>query len=267
MRKYILLSVGFALPHLLLIAVYYLKEGVSELWQFYYLPNFILSSTRYISNGSLWILLVLPLGFLVISLFLMNREARLSKYQTQLVQSMFFWMIFSFVEIWYSKDFRPQNFIPLVPAFSFFITHCILILPRRKFAEISIWVLLCGTVSINYLTRYGMIDGVNYKGLFVPADDAAYSGKRLLVLDESWSIYRNNKLASPFLNWQLAKEVFSQPEYYENIIRVYEGIKSDPPEVIRDKNDLLKPFMDRLPELKKLYTRKGTYYILNAPSK
>ncbi|MEO8472428.1 MAG: hypothetical protein ABI477_09545 [Chryseolinea sp.] len=266
-RKYILLSVGFALPHLLLIAVYYLKDGLSDLWQFYYQPNFIVSSTRYISNGSLWILLMLPLVFLVISLFLMNREARLSKYQTQLVQSMFFWMIFSFVEVWYSKDFRPQNFIPLIPAFSFFITHCILILPRKKFAEISIWVLLLGTVLINYLARYNAIDGVNYKGLFVPAAEAPYSGKRLLVLDESLSIYRNNRLASPFLNWQLAKGVFSHPEYYDNIIRVYEGIKADPPEVIRDKNDLLKPFMDRLPELKKLYTRKGTYYILNTASK
>jgi len=42
LRKYILLVVGFLLPHLLLFAMYYLKDGVSDLWQFFYLPNLTL---------------------------------------------------------------------------------------------------------------------------------------------------------------------------------------------------------------------------------
>ena len=42
-----------------------------------------------------------------------------------------------------------------------------------------------------------------------------------------------------------------------------DGLRSDPPEVIRDKNDLMKPFMDRLPELQQSYKRQGMYYIRN----
>ncbi len=263
LRKYILLIIGFMLPHLLLIAIYYLKAGLPELWQYYYVPNFALYSVRYISSGGLWTLLTLPLAFLVIAVVMMNREARLSKYQTQLVQAMFFWMIFAFIQVLYSKDFRPQNFITLIPGLSFFITHFLLIIPKRKYAEISIWVFLGGTVLISYLARYGAFESVNYATLIVPEQDSSHTGKRLLVLDESWSIYKDNKLASPFLDWHLTKMVFSQPEYYDNIIKVYDGLKSDPPEVIRDKNDLMKPFMDRLPELQQSYKRQGMYYIRN----
>jgi len=260
LRKYILLIIGFTLPHLMLICIYYLKDGLSELWQYYYAPNLGFQSVSYMQSQSMWILLALPLTFLVISLFMMNRQARLSKYQTQLAQAMFFWMIFSFIQVIFSKDFRPQNFITIFPGLAFFITHCLLILPNRRFGSMAVWVFLLGTVMMSYLTRYGVVESVQYEGLQVP-QSSTHSGKRLLVLDEAWGIYKDNQLASPFLNWNLSKVVFSQPEYYDNIIKVYEGLRADPPEIIRDKNDLLKPFMDRLPELKQAYTRKGMYYV------
>jgi hypothetical protein len=260
LRKYFLLAFGFLLPHLLLLSSYYLMDGLTQIWQYYYIPNLSIRSVRYISNMSLWVLGALPLFYLVISFIMMNRDARLSKYQTQLVQSMFFWMIFSFFQILYSKDLRPQNFITLIPGLSFFITHFLLLIRRKKFAELYIWVLLLGTVSINYLARYGFLTDVNYSQLFVPGQQSIADGKRILVLDDDWSVYKHNRLASPFLNWNLANEIFSHPEYYGNVIRVYEGFHADPPDFIRDKNDLLKPFLERIPELEKVYTKNGIYY-------
>lgn len=259
-RKYFLLVVGFLLPHFFLLSSYYLMDGLTQLWQFFYVPNLGIHPVRYISNTGLWTLGALPLFFLVLSFIMMNREARLSKYQTQLVQSMFFWMVFSVVEVLYSKDLRPQNFITVIPGLSFFITHFLLLIQRKKFAEICIWILLVGTVSISYLARYDLLDDVKYSQLFVPDRDSANKGKRVLTLDDDWSIYMHNQLASPFLNWSLSEEIFSHPEYYENIIHVYRGLKADPPALIRDKNNLLGPFLERIPELKKVYIRNGIYY-------
>jgi hypothetical protein len=261
MRKYLLLIVGFALPHLLLLAVYYLKDGLPAVWQFYYLPNLNLQSLHYISSGALWTLLTLPMVFLVVSLIMMTREARLSKYQTQLVQAMFFWTLFALVQVYLSKDFRPQNFISAIPGFCFFMTHFLLILPKRKFAEIAIWIFLSGTVLIGYLARYGALDRVNYHDLWVHKDESGHSGKRLLALDEGWEIYVNNRLASPFLDWHLSSIVFMHPEYYENVLLVSNGLINDPPEIIRDRNNLLLPYLERLPALRKMYRREGVYYV------
>lgn len=264
-RKYILLATGFLLPHLLLNSIYFLKNGVTELWQYYYLPNLGYQSVHYITNGSLWILLVLPLVFMVVAVFMMNREARLSKYQTQLVQAMFLWTIFSFFQVLYSKDFRPQNFVTMIPGYSFFVTHFLLIIPKKRLAEICLRSLLIGTVSMCYLARYDVLDQVNYNLLLVPQGKSTHSGERLLVLDDAWDIYKDNQLASPFFNWNLAKVVFTRPDYYENVIKVYEGFKSDPPDVIRDRNDLMRPFFARVPELKNSYRRDGMYYIKAKP--
>lgn len=259
-RKYLLLVFGFLLPHILLMSCYYLMDGLTSLWQYFYLPNFSIRSDHYISNSSLLVLCALPIFFLITSFVMMTRDARLSKYQTQLVQAMFFWMIFSFLQVLYAKDLRPQNLITIIPGLCFFITHFLLLIRRKRFAEMYIWLLLMGTISIGYAGRYNLLTRIDYQRLLVPNAESAYDEKRILVLDDDWSIYRQHRLASPFLNWDLSAEIFSHPEYYDNILRVYEGLEADPPDMIRDKNDLLKPFLDRMPELKKKYYRKGMYY-------
>lgn len=264
-RKYILLLTGFLLPHLLLNSIYFLKDGVNELWSYFYLPNLRFQAVHYISNSSLWWLLIVPLFVLVIAIFMMNREARLSKYQTQLVQATFVWTVFSFVQILYSKDYRPQNFITLAPGFSFFVTHFLLIIQKKRLAEIVLRVFILATVAMCYLTRYGVLDGVRYDLLLVPQKKSSFSGERMLVLDDSWEVYTDNQLASPFLNWNLTKSIFTQPEYYDNVIRVYKGFKEDPPDMIRDRNDLMKPFLARMPELKENYRRDGIYYVKTNP--
>jgi hypothetical protein len=261
-RKYFLLICGFIIPHLLLMSIFFLKDAFSEMWQYYYLPNLRIDMSWYMNASSLWWLSALPLAFLFISLVLLNREARLTKYQTQLVQSMFFWMIFSFLHLFFSKDIRPQSFITLLPSLSFFMTHSLLLIHKKKYAEISIWVILITTVCISYLARYNRL-GVDYSKLIVPTQDQKWTQgkKRLLVLDDDISVYKTAQLASPFFNWTLSKQIFASSEYYENVISVHQGLVNDPPEIIRDKNDLLKPFLDRIPDLKQQYVRQDIYYL------
>jgi hypothetical protein len=260
-RQYFLLIFGALLPHVLFLSGYYLMDGIDQAWQYFYIANLSLHSDRFISNQALWTLAILPLIFLFISLVMMNRDARLSKYQTQLVQSMFFWMVFSVVQILLSKDFRPQNFITLIPSLSFFITHFLLLIRRRKFAEMYIWLLIIGIVTISYSARYHLLSRVTYDDLMVPQNKTSFHGKRVLALDEDYSFYRDNQVASPFLSWNLAKDIFVNPGYYENVIVVYKGLNSDPPDIIRDKDDQLKPFFERIPKLKGMYAREGIYYV------
>jgi hypothetical protein len=230
------------------------------MWNFYYLPNLAMNATRYISSGSLWWLGTVPFVFLLISLFMLNRQARLTKYQTQLVQSMFFWMVFSFLHLFFSKDIRPQSFITLIPSLSFFITHSLLVIQKKKFAEMGIWILLITTVCISYLARYEAIP-VDYSHLMVDDEKLSKPAKRVLVLDSGINVYKDYSLASPFFNWELSEPIFSTPEYYESVVSVYRGLVSDPPDVIRDKEDKLKPFLDRIPQLRNMYTREGPFYL------
>lgn len=260
-RGFLLLICGFLLPQLLMMSLYFLNDTLGDLWQFYYLPNLSFSSHSFINTKGLFMLGAIPAIYLLISIIILNREARFTKYQSQLLQSMFFWLIFSFLQILYSKNIRPQSFIVLIPGLSFFITHFLLLIRRRRFAEMNIWIIFIGTLTISFMARYNKLDAVDYTELLVKQQNAAVSGKRVLMLGDDFSIFKSNELATPFLNWKLCREIFEQPDYYENIILVNKAFEKDPPALVFDKNNLFAKFLDRIPRLKDSYkkTAEGVY--------
>ena len=81
------------------------------------------------------------------------------------------------------------------------------------------------------------------------------------MLDNDINIYKHHTLASPFFNWDLSMEIFSSPDYYESVIKVHKGIIHDPPDIIRDREDKLKPFLERIPDLKEDVRKEDIFYV------
>jgi hypothetical protein len=262
LRKFLLLVFGFLLPHLLVITIGYLNGSLLKMWEFYYLPNLGFNRQFYISSQSLFVLGALPLFYFIISFFMLQREARFSKYQSQLLQVMFLWIGFSALYLFYCKSLRPQNLMVFIPGLTFIFSHFFLFIRRKKYAEMNIWILLIGVVSISYLARYNKLKAVNYSVLTVPLpkENNAPAGKRILILENDLSYLRKNKLAAPYLSWTLSENIFRNPEYYENLTEVYHALNTDPPQLILDRENLMKPFFDRMPGIKKQYLRSGNFY-------
>lgn len=264
-RKNLLLIFGFLLPHFLLMSLYYLNGSFPELWENFYSPGLRFSYKALISSKSLFVLGAIPLLFLLVSMVFLNREARFTKYQSQLLQAMFFWILFSIIQILYSKNIRPQSFIVLIPSLCFFYTHFLLMIRRKRFAEMSLWVIVIGVLSVSFGARYEKITSIDYASLLVPEN--AYAGrisdKKVLILEDDFSLFKSNHPATGFINWELSSVTFTQPDYYENINRVYAAFRRDPPVVIIDKQNYMKAFFDRIPELREKYkqTQPGVYQI------
>jgi hypothetical protein len=260
-RKFMLLIFGFFLPHLVVISISYLNGSLSQLWQYFYLANLNPAREIFVSTKTLLVLGALPLFYFIISVFMLQREARFSKYQSQLLQVMFLWVGFSLLYVFYCKDLRPQNLIVFIPALTFLFTHFFLFIRRKKYAELNIWLLLIGIVTVSYLARYSKLNAADYSALTVtPVKDPVPENKRILVLENNLTYLRRNKLATPYLNWRLSEEIFRNPGYYENLTAVYHVLKTDAPQVIIDRENLMKPFFERMPEMKKQYRRTGDVY-------
>jgi hypothetical protein len=261
-RKFLLFVFGFLLPHLFVISISYLNGSLAKIWEFYYLSNLSFGAEFLVSTKGLLVLSLIPIFYLIISMVMLNRLARFSKYQSQMLQSIFLWIGFCFIYFLFCRELRPQTLIVLIPPVTFLFTHFLLLIRRRKFAEMNTWILLLGTILFSYLARYDNLGGVNYANLFVgPIRDKEIQNKRILVLGDEEQYYLTNKAATPFINWELSQNVFEHPEYYESITDVYTGFKQDPPEVIIDKNNLLKPFLERMPDLRQQYARRGDTYV------
>lgn len=262
LRKYLLLLFGFLLPHLLLVTSYFFMDSGEQVWQLYYLHNLSFATSSLMGTKSLLLLSAIPLFYLFVSLFILGRDARLTKYQSQIFQAMFIWFLVALTQVLLTEDLRPQSLIPLFPPVSFFLTHFLLLIRRRKFVEMNTWVLLIGIITVSYLVRYNQISYIRFEKLSVPQVDSVVQGKRILVLDHQPSWFRNNRLACPFYEWDLCKPVFEQPDYYENVLMVHRSFVQDMPDVIIDPENLMSGFFERLPSLKSKYEKSEEGYRL-----
>ena len=254
-RKHLLLLIGFILPHLIICSVYYIHGHLDDLWSRFYLSGFSFASPSLISFKSLIALASVPIAFLFISIFILNRDARLTKYQSQLLQTMFLWFMVALIQIYFTPDLRPQSLLPLAPAVCFFFTHFLLLIRRRKFAEINIWILLIGIVSTLYLARYSKLQSIDYSRLFVTPSSYSIMNKKVLMLDDNLDVFLQNTVSPSFIEWSLIKEIFDAPQYYENVLLVNRLLEKDSPQVIVDPENRMEKFFTRLPKLKNQYTK------------
>ena len=102
----------------------------------------------------------------------------------------------------------------------------------------------------------GLSIRLGWKALY----DKQVVDKKIMILGNDLSLYQKNKLAGYFLDWELSRKYFSQPDYYQNIILINRSIANDPPDVIIDESDLMGPVLERIPLLEKEYKREGNIY-------
>jgi hypothetical protein len=103
------------------------------------------------------------------------------------------------------------------------------------------------------MAYFNKLSSVDYQSLYVKKNATGIVNKKVLVLGDDFNMYQNNTQATPFLDWNLSREIIEHPDYYENVIEVYNAFKTDPPDVIYDKNKLIKKFFDRIPALRGEY--------------
>lgn len=266
LRKYLLLTFGFLLPHGVLISIFNLNGHAAELWQNFYSYNLGFPSHDLISTKSLLLLCAVPLFYLFLSLFILNRDAHLTKYQSQIFQMMFVWFVIAFLQFFITADFRPQSIITVLPPVSFFLTHYLLLIRRRKFAEINTLILLVGITTLAYLTRYNKIPPISYADLTVKENALPIKNKRIIVLGEQPAVFRDNTLGGSFYNWDLSAPIFRNPDYYENLLLVHRLFEKGKPEVIIDPENLMAKFFEKLPELKAQYIKSPEGYQLKTVS-
>lgn len=253
LRKFLFPIFGCLLPHLILAGVTYYRGTLPFWWQYFYVHGFQFETENLITIKSLLWLAGIPLVYLFISFFVVSREVRLTKYQSQVVQVMFLWLIITFLQLFLTEDLRPQSLLPLVPPVSFFLTHFLLTIRRKRLAEMHFWVIVVGIVSVSYLARYNKLEAVQYDRLYVHPEPTEIKNEKILVLDKKHALYLANQIAPPFTHANLREAIFTAPGYYENVLLVNRMFENDLPEVIIDSRQLMKAYFDRIPALQKKY--------------
>jgi hypothetical protein len=138
----------------------------------------------------------------------------------------------------------------------------LLLIRRKRIAEMMLWLFVLGLVITSWTARNGLISAVKYNALYLAGSpyESIVKGKRILILENDLAIYKQNKMASYFFNWPLSRNIFVNSDYVENVTLIDQSFQQDPPDVIIDKDNLMKPVLERIPRLKLLYKRDGSFY-------
>jgi len=265
-RKLLLVVYGFIIPHALLFTAYFMLDKTELLWQNFYLANLVPEIFVYVNLKTILYLGAIPGLFLFFSAFWLNRGGRLTNYQSQLAQVMFFWLLFGSMQIWYGAEINPQAFIILIPPFAFFISHYFLLIRRRRIAGNLFWIFTLSIIGINYLSRQERIPSLALTSLYVKSNphSSITANKNLLVLGPEIHFYNGAKLGGAFLDNRLSQKFFSQANTYKHLIYLNESLSKDLPELIIDEKDLMAPFFSKLPKLRSKYIRRnGMYFLIN----
>lgn len=259
-RKIALVVFGFMLPHALLFTLYYYKGATGLLWTNFYLSNLTFSGEMLISTKGLFVLAAVPVVYFVFSVFMMNREARFTKYQSQLMQIMFLWLLFALIQVLLARQVSPASLIPFIPPLAYFISHYLLLIRRKWRAELMLWLFLGGIVSVNLFSRSGKIVSVDFTSLFPKTNTSVVEEKRVLMLEKDLNVYQHNSLGGYFLDWELSAPLFTDLSKYDHVEIISSCFKEDPPEVIIDKNNLMQGVIQRIPSIGMEYRREGNVY-------
>lgn len=264
LRKGLLLTLGFVLPHALLMVWYFVKGNLSSLWSNFYQSSEWMAENL-MSLSALVYLSLIPLVYLILSLVMLNRDARLTKYQSQLLQIMFVWLLIAVVELILSGKMTPGRVITFAPPLSYFTSHYLLLIRRKWIGEMMLWTFILGITLSSYLARYERIRLIDYSHLFPKESNFAdrIKGKRVLVLGSDWALLKTNHFASYFFDWRLSEQIFTNTDEFENVVLIDQSFAADAPEIIIDKNNLMENVLSRIPRLRKQYSRQGDFYILN----
>ena len=262
-RKIALLIFGFILPHAILITLYYFWGEVGLLWNNFYSQNLTLFGSLLVSVKGLFVLSAIPLTYFVFSIFMMNREARFTKYQSQLMQVMFLWLICCVLQVVVARTVTPASLILFIPPLAYFISHYLLLIRRKWRAELMLWLFLLGIVSMNLLTRANRLETVDFTNLYPSSQSIKnpVQNKKLMVLGDGLNLYRDNSLGGFFLNWELSAPVFNNLSTYRNVEIVASCFEKDPPEVIYDDNNLMGNVIKYIPAIGKEYKKEGNTYL------
>ena len=264
LRKIFLVLFGYTLVHGILIIIYYCYERTDELWSNYYLSNLTAQDLNLINGRSIFVLGIVPIVYFVFSLFMLTREARFTRYQSQLFQVMFLWLGVAIVQVWLTPEFSPHSFITFIPPLAYFISHYLLLINRKWIAETMLWIFILGLLMLNHLSGNGYLKNVDYASLFPkPAPTTGIVNKRIMILDDNPSLFQNNKLAGYFLDWKLSQKYFEEPDYFENLQKINQSFLEDPPEVIIDPNNRMPRILERIPALEKMYRKENGVYLKN----
>ncbi|MBC7572054.1 MAG: hypothetical protein H7319_20355 [Spirosoma sp.] len=263
-RQYSLSLFGFLFPVAVVILFYYLNDSLADINRNLLGSVFRVRQYSLSNYQSLIASLLIPVGLGVLGfLSLFNTTGRYVNFQQRVQQIMVIWFGVSVLTIVLMPFLAPMAFLSFVPPMAYFTVFYFENMRKQWLAELGFTVAFVAMLLLFYQGAMGLLPNAELGRLSqlqvkpspLPSE---IRNQRVLIIGEELSAYRTNRLATPYLNWDLAKYDLNNLDNYEAVINVFDHFKNDPPDYIIDREDVIQKLFQRAPALANRYERTAT---------
>lgn len=258
-RQHSLTLFGFAFPIAVTLLYYYLNDSLDDfnrnlLASVFRVRQYALSDYR-----ALIVSLLVPVSVAVMGFFSLFRTGnRYVNFQQRCQQIMLFWAVAALLTVALMPFLAPMGFLTFVPPMAFFAVLYFQNARKPWLAELGFLAVAGLMLGVFYQGALGLLPGTDIGRLSalqvkpspLPAD---IQNQKLLVIGEDLSAYRQNRPATPYLNWDLAKYDLRNLDNYEAVVNVYDHFRNDPPTYIIDRENVVEKLFQRAPALAAMY--------------
>ncbi|MDA0194251.1 MAG: hypothetical protein O2887_04295 [Bacteroidetes bacterium] len=266
-RRLLLLVFGFTQIIVVALLYYYWFDAAKDFYfQFFRFP-FEAVRDHFLNGTSLFASIAVLIVFFILSLIKLYSKIYYVNYQVKFQSVMMLTLLCSGISLFLVRSLSASNLILLIPPGAFFISHLLLLTRRKLRAEMILYsfiFLIFGYQFVIVENIKGVGQIVDFSKLYVPEKTSSnkIDGNKLLVLGNEMSLYEENTLATPYLNWQLSLLHFDQLNYYDVLTDVFNNFNGDPPEVIIDLEDRLPGLFEKMPAVGMKYRKSGNTYFI-----
>ena len=260
-RQYSLTFFGFLFPIASTVLFYYLRDGLDDFNRNLLASVFRVRQYPLSDFQSLLASLFIPLGLGVLGfLSLFSRVGRYVNYQQRIQQVMSIWFVVAVLTIGLMPFLAPMAFLSFLPPMAYFTYYYLEGIRRVWLAELTFLTAFLLMMLLFYQGALGLVPGVDLGRLsnlqVKPSPlPSTIRNQRVLVIGEDLSAYQQNRLATPYLNWDLAKYDLKNLDNYEALINVFDHFRTDPPDYIIDRENVVSKLFQRAPALAVQYEK------------
>lgn len=279
-RDYILVLVSFFFTMGIVLLTFYMFNAEYALYFNYLRPLLYWQFQFYISIYDLILLLSVTIVLVVFNILISPQYRRYNNYQNRTQTVMSLWWIIGLLSLFLDYKLSAYSIGILAIPTSFLLAHLFLELNNKIVRELVFIVFLGWHLFFTYITIYGInlifpfqqlgwrdiAIKINTDKLLTKLDkeNLVYQNKKILVLGDNLAPYIYAKLATPYLNDNLAQQHWQNMNRYNVVLEMYKNFQNDMPEVIIDQKNRVPKIFKALPLLAEKYqqTNNKNVYLL-----
>ena len=264
-RSFLLFLCGVAFPYALVATFFFYTDALPGFVRFHFEAELAELEVDALPGALQLGLLALPALVLVLALLRSLTISLGLVFQTKFRQLMLVWLVVAMIAAAAGQGVAAGAQVLILPPVAYFGLFLWQKASLRWLPELLLLLVLAATVTLRYRSLVPQLEVL----LHLPAEsrfglwpDPAYArlqGQRILVMGSDNRPYLHNRLATPYLDWELAQADFGHLNEYAAVVRIAQQVGADLPDYVVDQEQLMPRLRRRIPGV------FGRYEATNTP--